>query len=284
MARKLTNSIALLTFNIILWTSHLVIAQEVCGPSTASIADTEGPSPGISRPKNPAEVAEESGNYAMAENLWREFAKTPDPTGYSSYKVAEMLRLQGKFDEAIAIYRQSLTPNSDAAKICFGWGRAAEQNAESRSMSANPMIAVPGQITCTEAAIKLQPNDYELHRYLGELFYFRHDVKPAIDAWKNAVRLMPCDADLTTLRLTTGYLTEALADEGRWKELDIAYTQLFQRYPKAKLHLMRQQGTVLLRHEKFAEAESIFTQILQSEPNDSVTKFSLEQARNKRKF
>lgn len=285
--RLLIHSVIVL--GIISSEQKLAIAQLICSPQSQAVAPNSFRTPPSPAPplkttptKSAQQIAEERGDYAAAEKLWRNEIEQSGPTGRKYYKLGETLRVQKRFGAAIAAYHKAiqLAPEAEVtnqlADLCFAWGRAAAQNAKPIERG-DMLVARSGVTTCVERLLKRHPQSSKLHEQMGMLLAYQRQDDAAIRVLQRAIRLMPCDVDFFMRGRSANYLMELLIRQARWTELGQAKQFLRKRYPTHKLRILRIEAGNLYVNQHWDRAIAAYQQILKLDPTDQLAKVILQE-------
>jgi tetratricopeptide (TPR) repeat protein len=147
--------------------------------------------------------------YAMIrrQQVENPFVPTPTPTRAApSYAAeAEELYLQGRLDEAAALYEQAVALDPDDVLFYIPLVRLLAL--EGRAVEA---------VRLGERAVEMAPENARAWAVLGMAHDWIGDVPEAIEACKRAIDLDPTYAE------AYAYLAEAYADAVRWTEATVA--------------------------------------------------------------
>ncbi len=150
-------------------------------------------------------------NYQIAlKNFYR--YKMLDPVFPPNYdRIAQILLMEGKFDEPIALYKEAIYYNDEVARAINVTGypeRVAELTAslakvyfgQANSLSSNPFNPRLKQIDEALAVLKKgaenNPKNLEVWKLMGLLYERGGEPQKAQEAYRKAVELNPTDPDL----------------------------------------------------------------------------------------
>jgi len=237
-------------------------------------------------------------DYRTAVALWLDtVAKAPD-NDRAHFALADALLKQGRYDEAIAQYREALRlyPGNTVARrdlaaayndrgvALAGQGRLAEALEEFReALRTRPdygdahdnvgvMLAQQGRFDQAlpefQEALRLNPDDNLAKNNLRELLGKQGLVKDTTQEFREALRLNPNDVSAAFK------LANALADQGRYDEAIEAYRTVLRLDPRnSEAH--NNLGTVYRKKGRLDDAVAEFQSALRLNPADALAAFNL---------
>lgn len=168
---------------------------------------------------------------------------------------------QKQWKNALVLLQRALELNTDElalSELYAGLGRALlEQN------------NLDEAISYLEKSLSLQPNQWQVLRWLGDAFRKQKNRENAVAAYQQAVVLKP---DFPWIHNS---LADTLREMGSWEEAEHSYSHVIELEPKhywAHRHL----ADVLAKQEKWHEAIEICQKTLQFRPNDVEVQAKLE--------
>ena len=192
--------------------------------------------------------AQIAGNYTQAESIWRRVIQL-DPNNVGAYNnLGNVLKDQGKLEEAIFAYRQAIQLNP---KFAPTYNNLAVALYEQKKLEE--------AIAACRQAIKLNPKLAEAYNNLGNALSDQGKLEEAIAAYQQAIQLEPQFA------LAYSNLGNAFREQKKQEEAIAAYRQAIQLDPKLA-QPYNNLGTVLSNQEKLEKAIAAYRQAIQLDP------------------
>ncbi len=231
------------------------------------------------------------GNWKDSAALWQHAVAVSPNNAHALSPLADVLKEQGKVDEAIPLYERALAvePTFAEAHNKLGValadrGRLAEAIAQyTQAVRLKPWLAeahnnlgnglakqgdVDGATREYFAAIRAKPDYADPHNGLGALLSDQHKLDDAIAHYKEALRLDPQNAE------ALNNLGTAFSEQGRF---DAAIEQLLKAiHAKPDQADFHRNVAILLDHAgRTAEAAQHFEEVLRLRPDDQSARQAL---------
>jgi len=223
-------------------------------------------------------------NYLAEERVTTQVDEKRENQATILINEADKLREQGRLEEAVAKYRESLQYNPENVIAHNGLGitfykqgklieaisayhQAIQLNPNEGACYSNLAVVLAAQgeldeaITNLHRAIQLSPNEAAGHNNLGTTLCDQGKLDEAIAAFRRAIQLGPNDADAyNTLGMT-------LNKQGKLDEAIVAFRRAIQLDPNLAL-AHDGLGSALSDQGKLDEAVVVYRQAIQLDPND----------------
>jgi tetratricopeptide (TPR) repeat protein len=194
--------------------------------------------------------------WRNSERLWTH-ALAVAPSSLAHYNLGVHFDALGRWDEAIAHYRQALAIKPDYADAHYNWG--VDLARQGRWDDA---------IARYEHALRLKPDHAEAHFNWGIALARQGQWDAAIAHYARALELRP------TFAAAHNNWGSALARQGRWSEATAHYREAVRIKPDhAEAH--NNLGSVLVQQERWDEAIAHYRQALAIRPDFPEARESL---------
>lgn len=282
---KASRSVALLVSLPVALMATVAIAQqmnqeEICPLETKKAPVVQQNLPAriqvLNRLQAEAMLALKAGNYSKAETILLQAVETGKSDAFTYFNLAEALRFQRKFEEAISTYRKAIEQDSSYSYACSGWAKASIKSVKSHAdslfsspddySSSEKQTAQQAYIECARLRIKLQPNNYRHYEYISDVWVATGSFDNAIEARYKALQLLPCNVDSFRISSLMYFLSKILQVQSRLHEILPIYDKLIQRYPAYASGLYIQKGRALLDLERPQDASDAFDRSIQLNP------------------
>lgn len=227
-------------------------------------------------------LAEQTGRYAMAEDLIGKAIALNDQVAHFHQSLANTLRIQGKLDKCVASCQRAIALKPDfgyahynLALALSGLGRLDEAVACFRRAIAlepdfanahyNLALALKDQgerddaVASFRRAIALKPDLAEAHCYLGAILLEQDEVDQAAACFRRAIELKP---DLAAAHYNQGLASSAVGKEDQAAKSYRRAIALNPDYPAAHINL----GIALRELGALDEAEASIGRAITLQP------------------
>jgi len=227
----------------------------------------------------------QAGSYRDEETLWRKTLARNPGAWMAHNNLGEILVRQGKLDEGIEHYLETLRLKPDHANARSNLGAALASQGKldeavaplREALSLTPDVAqirlnlgivlfqlgrLDEAVSELAEAIRLAPDYARAHEMLATVFAMQGRLGEAVDRYEDALRLAPA---LSSARYN---LAQTLQSLGQLDRAAVHYREHLRRHPRdgqARVAL----AAMLIDQERLAEARSELDQALRIRPDDA---------------
>ncbi|MEA5469755.1 tetratricopeptide repeat protein [Spirulina sp. 06S082] len=193
-------------------------------------------------------AAQNAGNYAEAEAIWRQVIRRDRDNFVAYNNLGIALSDQGKVEEAIEASQEAIRLNPNYAFAYNNLGNALRNQGK-----------LEEAIEAYQQALRLNPNYATAYYNLGIALRNQGKLEEAIEAYQQALRLNPNDA--------TAYYNVwvTLSDQGKLEEAIEAYQQAIRLNPNYAAY--NNLGNMLRNQGKLEEAIEAYQEAIRLNPN-----------------
>lgn len=188
--------------------------------------------------------------------------------GEVCFQRSEWRKAKRYFEAAVALGPYDSTMFYSLARACAKLGetdQAEAHRAKFQELKDIEMAAHKGDTSPRDRvrdAVHIPVRVSEIMRYVGQAYGDHNDLEWAEASWRRAAEWDPADVESRQL------LSNLCKRVGRWEDALTWIRSLRQIEPQNLAHL-RNEGLVLSRLERFAEAEPVFRELCLREPMES---------------